>query len=97
LGGLTVTPNVNLVSNIGFSASATHSKNETSDLSRLDTHEIGAIVHPKSVNQNFDADQFTFRKVFGHDFHSRIGFFVRLYNALVFVKTITFPPKGGSS
>jgi len=97
LGGLTVTPNVNLVSNIGFSASATHSKNETSDLSRLDTHEIGAIVHPKSVNQNFDADQFTFRKVFGHDFHSRIGFFVRLYKAFVFVKARTFPSKGGRS
>lgn len=97
LGGLTATPNVNLVSNIGFNASATHSKDETSDLSRLDTHEIGAIIHPKSVSQNFDADQFTFRKVFWTRFSLKDWLYVRLYNTLVFVKSRTFPFKGGSS
>jgi hypothetical protein len=76
---------------------ATHSKDETSALSRLDTHEIGAIIHPKLVHQNFDADQFTFRKVFWKRFSVKEWFLGRLYKAFVFVKVRPFPFKAGRS
>jgi hypothetical protein len=64
LGGLTATPNVNLVSNIGFDSSATHTKNESSQLSELVTYALGDITHPESVKQDLDADRYAFRRVF---------------------------------
>lgn len=62
-GGLTATPNVNLVSNIGFGPDATHTQTE-SPVSRLQVMSIGHIVHPKQVEVHHKADNFTYWLVF---------------------------------
>ena len=59
-GGLTVTPNVNLVSNIGFGLDATHTKFEKSPNSKIATNNIGILNHPKKIERDIDADTWTF-------------------------------------
>jgi len=58
--GLTILPNINLVSNIGFGAEATHTKSD-SKLANRQAHELGAIVHPLSLLRNIEADDYTFK------------------------------------
>jgi hypothetical protein len=62
--GLTILPEVNLVSNIGFGGNATHTGDPASPLSRLPTGEIREIRHPKHVIRHAAADAFTFKSVF---------------------------------
>jgi hypothetical protein len=62
--GLTATPNVNLVTNVGFGSNATHTKDPSSHLSNISTAELGEIVHPDGVWVNEEADQLTFQNVF---------------------------------
>lgn len=62
-GGLTATPNVNLVTNIGFGTDATHT---TAEHSRsLSTQPLGPLIHPASVKQDRRADRFVFEQNFG--------------------------------
>lgn len=63
-GGLTVTPNVNLVSNIGFGPDATHTVID-SEQARLPTHALGRLSHPKVIKQDLKADRFVFDHNFG--------------------------------
>jgi hypothetical protein len=63
-GGLTATPNVNLVTNIGFGVESTHTVNPSSYLSNIPTGVLGHIVHPTNVVVNEEADIFTFDNVF---------------------------------
>lgn len=59
-GGLTATPNVNLVSNIGFGADATHTTSDASPLASLPTHALGALRHPSTVAHDTVADRYAF-------------------------------------
>lgn len=61
--GLCVLPNVNLVSNIGFGADATHASSQ-SWISRLPATEIGRLTHPRRMVQHRKADAFTFNHIF---------------------------------
>lgn len=63
--GLTATPNVNLVSNIGFGEDATHTRSTDSKLADLTARPLGALTHPQSVEQNVTADAYIFYNVFG--------------------------------
>ena len=63
-GGLTITPNINLVSNIGFGNDATHTISESSKLSKIKVDSLGKIKHPKNIERNIEADTFTFNYVF---------------------------------
>jgi hypothetical protein len=63
-GGLTATPNSNLVSNIGFGPDATHTKSKENKFSRLSINNLGKIKHPKIVQKNLEADRFTFDNFF---------------------------------
>jgi hypothetical protein len=63
-GGLTILPNVNLVSNIGFGDNATHTKVRSS-LANLRTEEMTNIIHPPFVIQHQDADSYTFDTILG--------------------------------
>ena len=47
--GITIIPNVNLVSNIGFGNDATHTKTSESPLSNMKTEAILNIVHPNNI------------------------------------------------
>lgn len=62
-GGLSIFPTVNLVSNIGFDANATHTsnKNHLSDLLR---EEISTIVHPKFLLPLHEVDKYLFDYVY---------------------------------
>jgi hypothetical protein len=62
--GLTVLPNVNLVSNIGFRKDGTHIMGE-SQLANLITQDIGKIFHPSFLIRDRTADEYTFDYVFG--------------------------------
>ena len=64
-GGLTATPNVNLVSNIGFGSDSTHTGYADSPLARMVTREIGEIRHPATVAQDIAADRYVFEFHFG--------------------------------
>lgn len=59
-GGLTATPNVNLVSNIGFEPNATHTVCSESPLAKMATSAIGDLTHPTIITQNQAADNYVF-------------------------------------
>jgi hypothetical protein len=64
-GGLTATPNVNLVSNIGFGVEATHTTSGNSPLAEMNTEALGEICHPSLIEQDVDADRYVFDHNFG--------------------------------
>ncbi|MEA5452266.1 glycosyltransferase family 2 protein [Leptolyngbya sp. CCNP1308] len=68
--GLTVLPNVNLVSNLGFGEGATHTGGD-SNLAKMSVEEILSISHPPFVVQHKAADYYTFRHVFGGTYRKR--------------------------
>jgi hypothetical protein len=63
LGGLSILPNVNLVSNIGFDRNATHTQ-APSALADLPVAALTEIVHPRELGIDREADRFTFDHVF---------------------------------
>ena len=73
---LTATPNVNLVTNIGFGPDATHTVTE-SDQAGMTVKPLGTLTHPPSVKQNIAADRFVFDHNFGGLAHPD-----RFYNRL---------------
>jgi GR25 family glycosyltransferase involved in LPS biosynthesis len=64
-GGLTATPNVNLVSNIGFGPGSTHTTAANSPLANMATNAVGELSHPVFIAQNQAADQYVFEHTFG--------------------------------
>jgi len=64
-GGLTILPNVNLVSNIGFADTATHTRERNHRFAALPTQPMAfPLRHPPSVVRDARADAFTQRHVF---------------------------------
>lgn len=64
-GGLTVTPNVNLVSNIGFGKEATHTTSKNNKFSKLAVKELSTIKNPKNIIRDNEADTWTFNYHYG--------------------------------
>ncbi|WP_316816896.1 nucleotide-diphospho-sugar transferase [Pedobacter nyackensis] len=60
--GLSVIPNVNLISNIGFGPNATHTFDQNYVFASLPTGEINTITHLRYVIPNVQADVFTQEK-----------------------------------
>ena len=60
--GLTILPNVNLISNIGFSGEATHTKDRIEGLSNRPTSSLAQIQHPAFMLPDVEADMYTFRR-----------------------------------
>jgi hypothetical protein len=57
--GLTILPNVNLISNIGFGADATHTKSADNEFANLPVEAISLpLQHPKFVVRNLEADKY---------------------------------------
>lgn len=75
-GGLTATPNVNLVSNIGFGADATHTTGNSS-MSRIKTASIENVISPESIKKSDAADQYVFKNYFGGKW---LAFPLKLFN-----------------
>lgn len=67
-GGLSITPETNLVSNIGFGESATHTAAINHDMADLPVSGIGfPLKHPPSVERSHEADEFEIRHLFSAD------------------------------
>jgi hypothetical protein len=62
--GLTILPNVNLVSNVGFDADATHT-NASSQYGALPAVEVTDLSHPEWVCADALADRYTSESMFG--------------------------------
>lgn len=62
--GLSIVPDRNLISNIGFGSDATHTFGESS-LANLPTHDIWEINHPQLITRNYEADLYTLNFYFG--------------------------------
>ncbi len=63
-GGLTATPSVNLVTNIGFGEDSTHTSSSNSPLANLPAAEFDVLQHPNCIELNEDADDHVFEYVF---------------------------------
>lgn len=64
-GGLTCTPKVNLVSNIGFGPDATHCTSKRSHWADLPRHEMTfPLQHPASVVRDAETDDYVGRHMF---------------------------------
>ncbi|KGE03821.1 glycosyltransferase family 2 protein [Pseudohaliea rubra] len=64
-GGLTATPNVNLVSNIGFGLDSMHTAAADSPHAAMATGALGDLIHPKAIAQDQAADRYVFDHTFG--------------------------------
>lgn len=63
--GLTILPNHNLVSNIGFGVEATHTNNSKNPLKILSVKEMYfPLKHPPFIIRNIDADKFTWKSIY---------------------------------
>ena len=62
---LTVTPNVNLVRNVGLHGDGTHEFKNKSSLMKSYGKIKFPLVHPKNIGGNFEADEYTFDNIFG--------------------------------
>ncbi|MFZ4646801.1 MAG: hypothetical protein ACOYNP_13690, partial [Gemmataceae bacterium] len=63
--GLSIVPNVNLVTNIGFRADATHTKAETDRFAVLPVKSVAfPLIHPPQAGRDMEADRYTERHVF---------------------------------
>jgi hypothetical protein len=57
--GLTVLPNINLISNIGFGADATHTKEEINELANLPVEPMSfPLIHPEFVLCDSKSDEY---------------------------------------
>ena len=63
--GLSVTPEVNLVSNIGYGPGATHTKATRAPEANIPLEELSVIEHPSEISRNREADRFMFDIVLG--------------------------------
>lgn len=55
--GICITPNLNMISNIGFGEDATHTKNAQSRLACMPKEDIKEIFHPSILAINFKLDK----------------------------------------
>ena len=63
--GLSIEPNVNLVSNIGFGEESTHTRDMDSELANMNVLDlIFPLNHPNSIERNIEADLVTAKKMF---------------------------------
>ena len=79
--GLSIVPNVNLVSNIGIGKKATHAGPSFSLYSNVKTHEIKKIIYPKFIQASKKADELRFKIISKTDPRLRKG--TKIKNALM--------------
>jgi hypothetical protein len=70
--GLSITPNQNLVTNIGFGAGSTNTLSENHPLANMSTRAISTIIHPSKIQVDAEADAYHFKKVFFVPLYKRV-------------------------
>lgn len=76
---LAVTPNYNLVKNIGFGISSTHTRSNNNKLEQESSH-LPSIIHPKTISPNTGADTFLIEKIYLKPWYIQI--FLKFSNIL---------------
>ncbi len=74
--GMSILPNVNLVTNIGFDHESTHTY-EKSKQANIPTTNLTNIIHPTDNLIDTDADEYTFRTHFYKSFSSKVNYRLR--------------------
>lgn len=69
--GLSVIPNVNLISNIGFGANSTHTSDVDNPNANIPLQELGEITHPLDMIPQKQADYYTLNLDFNLDYRWR--------------------------
>ncbi|WP_181406016.1 hypothetical protein [Thermodesulfovibrio sp. Kuro-1] len=80
---ISIIPNVNLVSNIGFGTDGTHTLDPTSKFSNMPKAEMVLTTHPNKIEIDLEADEYTSKKQFSYK-----PFLVRAFNKLKRILTI---------
>ena len=62
--GISILPEKNLVTNIGFGGDATHTTDPASKLAGIPTCDVGKLLHPLNVELNQEADRYTWKSIF---------------------------------
>ncbi|QHS63038.1 glycosyltransferase family A protein [Chitinophaga agri] len=62
--GLAITPNTNIIRNIGYGKEATHTKNEPAWFKKMVYGSISHIIHPDTLTPDSEADAYTLDTVF---------------------------------
>ncbi len=77
--GLSIIPNTNLVSNVGFGLGATHTKKHTSyaNLPTVDA-DVETIKHPSFMVRHYGADSYTFDRLNGGSYMKKHSPFVSM-------------------
>jgi hypothetical protein len=66
--GLAALPNINLVSNVGFGAEATHTKEDIYGVAELPAEPMAfPLKHPAAIEIRRDADRYTFERIFARE------------------------------
>jgi hypothetical protein len=69
--GICITPNLNMITNIGFGKDAAHTKLDNHKFANMQRNEISEIIHPQFILPDTEADILTSDE-FGMTFKSRI-------------------------
>jgi len=77
--GLSIIPNVNMVSNIGFRGDATHTKTFHKKIENQSRQAMGALVHPSSLTVDKEADRYYYHNVY------KRKFFRKVFDKLTFI------------
>ncbi len=75
--GLSIIPNVNLVSNIGFGEDATHTKDFSHIFASKKTDNVENITHPAGMHPDSEADDYTFRNKIWISKFQKLSMFIR--------------------
>lgn len=62
--GIAIAPTINLISNIGFSDNATHTKNFDPVFANLKAYQLADMRHPKNVMINKSIDKYIFSNIY---------------------------------
>jgi hypothetical protein len=81
-GGMTATPNINLVKNLGFNNRATNTKNSQIRYNKKIQSFKKKLKHPKEIFYNSSADTYVFENIYNQSLKRKItNFFSRRFNA----------------
>ncbi len=75
--GLSVIPNKNLVTNIGFHEVATHTRDDFNILANIPASSIQQIHHPTSMDPDHEADYYSFRRYFSPSKPKKLYYVIR--------------------
>jgi len=73
-GGLSLVPNQNLVSNIGFGSDATHTIVDVPLLSNIKSQSVSDLTHSTEFTPNREADEYVFRHIFHMNMIKKVYF-----------------------